>query len=141
MKEQNLIEKDEFINKYLDYLLYEKNLSKNTLVSYKEDIKDLYNYQKNYLTLKDRDIWQYLNTLNNLSRRSLAHHITVLKSFYGFLESRFIFIDFNIGRTPNTNCICGITVYFFFIVLLDKVNCSLLLLYSFSSPRHTILFF
>ncbi len=90
MKEQCLLEKDEFINKYLDYLLYEKNLSKNTLVSYKEDIKDLYNYQKNYLTLKDRDIWQYLNTLNNLSRRSLAHHITVLKSFYGFLESESI---------------------------------------------------
>ena len=46
-KEVNFLN-DEYLNKYLDYLLYEKNLSRNTLASYKEDIKDLYNYNRNY---------------------------------------------------------------------------------------------
>ena len=36
-KEVNFLN-DEYLNKYLDYLLYEKNLSKNTLDSYKEGI-------------------------------------------------------------------------------------------------------
>ena len=53
-KEVNFLN-DEYLNKYLDYLLYEKNLSRNTLASYKEDIKDLYNYNRNYLKMNDND--------------------------------------------------------------------------------------
>ena len=56
-KEVNFLN-DEYLNKYLDYLLYEKNLSKNTLASYKEDIKDLYNYNRNYLKMNDNDIFE-----------------------------------------------------------------------------------
>ena len=57
-KEVNFLN-DEYLNKYLDYLLYEKNLSRNTLDSYKEDIKDLYNYNRNYLKMNDNDIYSY----------------------------------------------------------------------------------
>ena len=88
-KEVNFLN-DEYLNKYLDYLLYEKNLSKNTLASYKEDIKDLYNYNRNYLKMNDNDILKYLSTLEALSRRSMAHHITVLRSLYGFLTRETI---------------------------------------------------
>ena len=85
MNYKELWEDDINTRKYFDYLEYEKNLSKNTLMSYKEDLKDLYQYNKNYLKLNDNEILKYLNTLKDLSRRSVAHHITVLKSFYGFL--------------------------------------------------------
>ncbi len=88
-KEVNFLN-DEYLNKYLDYLLYEKNLSRNTLASYKEDIKDLYNYNRNYLKMNDNDILKYLSTLEALSRRSIAHHITVLRSLYGFLTRESI---------------------------------------------------
>lgn len=77
---------DTYITKYIDYIKYEKRLSENTIKSYLNDIKKLYLYDKNYFKLKNNDLNKYLQSLDHLDSRSLAHLITVLRSFYGFLS-------------------------------------------------------
>ena len=75
-----------FINKYLDYLKYERKLSDNTILSYENDLKDLYNFFDEKITSVDyQDLVKYINTLSELNPRSIAHHITVINSFYSFL--------------------------------------------------------
>ena len=81
------------INKYLDYLKYERKLSNNTILSYKNDLLKFYNcFNNKLLNLKENDIRKYIQSLN-LNSRSVAHNITVLNSFYSFL------IDENIIKT------------------------------------------
>ena len=75
-----------YINKYLDYLKFERKLSDNTLKSYLNDLKDfdLY-FNGNVKDLKYKDISDYINSLKDLNARSVAHYITVINSFYLFL--------------------------------------------------------
>lgn len=75
-----------YINKYLDYLKFERKLSDNTLKSYLNDLKDfdLY-FNGNVKDLKYKDISNYINSLKDLNARSVAHYITVINSFYLFL--------------------------------------------------------
>ncbi len=76
----------EYVSKYLDYLKYERKLSDNTLASYSNDLKDLDIYfNGNLLNNKYDDMSTYFNNINNIGSRSLAHHITVVNSFYEFL--------------------------------------------------------
>ena len=75
-----------YINKYLDYLKYERKLSNNTILSYQNDLKDLYLFfNEDIIKVEYKDLIKYINSLSNLSARSLAHHITVINSFYSFL--------------------------------------------------------
>ena len=76
----------EYITKYLSYIEYERGLSKNTIESYKYDLKefDLY-FNKNITNLTYNDIQNYLDYISNKSARTTAHHITVLNAFYKFL--------------------------------------------------------
>lgn len=77
---------DDMINKYLDYLEFERKLSSNTIASYKNDLKSLDSYFKNkLLKVSYNDLQKYLSTLKDLNARSVAHHITVINSFYNFL--------------------------------------------------------
>lgn len=77
---------NEMINKYLDYLEFERKLSKNTIASYKNDLKSLDSYFKDkLLSVSYSDLQKYLSTLKDLNARSVAHHITVINSFYNFL--------------------------------------------------------
>jgi integrase/recombinase XerD len=74
------------INKYIDYLTFERKLSKNTIASYSNDLTDLYNYfNEELIHVSKEDALKYIQSLSYLNARSLAHHITVLKSFYSFL--------------------------------------------------------
>lgn len=74
------------INKYLDYLEFERKLSENTIASYKNDLKSLDSYFKDkLLNVSYSDLQKYLSTLKDLNARSVAHHITVINSFYNFL--------------------------------------------------------
>ena len=84
-----------YINKYLDYLKFERKLSDNTLKSYLNDLKDfdLY-FNGNVKDLKYKDISDYINSLKDLNARSVAHYITVINSFYLFLIDESI-IDEN----------------------------------------------
>ena len=85
----------DYINKYKDYLIFERKLSLNTILSYQNDLNSFYLFfNKDILTVKYDDMIKYLNSLNNLNARSLAHHITVLNSFYTFLIEEKI-INYN----------------------------------------------
>ena len=76
----------DYINKYLDYLRYERKLSNNTILSYENDLKDLCNFFKdNIINITYQDLVKYINSLSKLNPRSIAHHITVINSFYSFL--------------------------------------------------------
>lgn len=83
---------DEDINKFIDYLRVDKNLSPLTIDSYKLEI-DAY---KNYLIskginsfdkVKGRDVSSYLKTLDNKSSRTIAHNLTVINNLHSFLSS------------------------------------------------------
>jgi integrase/recombinase XerD len=75
-----------YIQKYLDYLMFERKLSDNTLKSYRNDLKDFDLYFKgNIIKLNYFDIQKYLDSLKDLNARSVAHYITVINSMYMFL--------------------------------------------------------
>ncbi|MGM9834454.1 MAG: site-specific tyrosine recombinase XerD [Bacilli bacterium] len=76
----------EYIDKYFDYLEFEKKLSPNTIASYKNDLKsfDMY-FNHKIINLNYENINKYLKSESKLSSRSLAHQITVINSLYEFL--------------------------------------------------------
>ncbi len=84
----------EFTNKieeYKNYLLIDKKYSNNTVDSYTTELKKYYDYlkeQKIYLKeVNSSDIKEYLKYLkkNELTEKSIAHSISVIRSFYKFL--------------------------------------------------------
>lgn len=77
-----------YVEKYMDYLKFERKLSKNTILSYQNDLNDLYLYFKEQIIkVNDDELNKYLLSLKELNARSFAHHITVINSFYTFLIS------------------------------------------------------
>ena len=76
----------DYINKYLEYLQFERYLSINTINSYKNDLISYYEFfNEDLLNVKESDARKYIHSLINLNPRSIAHQITVLNSFYDFL--------------------------------------------------------
>ena len=88
------------IEKYLDYLKYECKYSKNTILSYGEELKlfNIYLNNNSFLMVKDDHIKEYLKNciLNNEKPSTIAHKITVIKSFYNFLLTN--------GETDKNPC-------------------------------------
>ncbi len=84
MEKENFI-LDTNIEKYIDYLKYEKKLSSNTYNSYKDNLKmfNVYFENKNIMTLNNNNIKEYIYSLN-LSSKTKAHYLTVINSFYNF---------------------------------------------------------
>jgi len=82
-----------YINKFIDYLKYEKKLSDNTVSSYYNDLKNLYNYNKKYYLFKEKDIYEYIEYLSYLDSNSINHNLSVLNSLYSFLEEENIIKD------------------------------------------------
>ena len=83
-----------YINKYMEYLEYERKLSSNTLKSYLNDLKDFDMYFKgNLLNLKYDDIQKYIGSLNDRVARTVSHYLTVINSFYEFLLNEGIIND------------------------------------------------
>ena len=76
----------DYINKYIDYLKYERKLSNNTVMSYSNDLNDLYLFfNEDIIKVTYKDLVKYINSLSNLNARSIAHHISVINSFYTYL--------------------------------------------------------
>ncbi len=92
------------INKYLDYIKDVRNYSENTIIGYETELKKFENYLKktniDYKKITKEEIWQYLKYLDdqNYEKRSIAKHITAIRSFYDFLKSENK-IEFNIFKT------------------------------------------
>ncbi|MAZ07718.1 MAG: hypothetical protein CMM99_04590, partial [Rickettsiales bacterium] len=62
-----MINKNFFIEKYLEYLIAQKNLSKNTCESYKNDIQGFFKFIK-VKKLKDIETKQIRDYINYLSK-------------------------------------------------------------------------
>ncbi len=83
IKKDNTLDED--LIEYIKYLVMEKKLSENSVYSYYNDLIEIsLNLNKNLRNLNSKEIKKYINSLNK-SDRSVAHTITVLKSFYNFL--------------------------------------------------------
>ena len=76
------------IDKYIDYLKYEKKLSNNTISSYYENLKKFYIHfeKKNILNLNADEIRDFLYD-EGIVARTRAHYLTVLNSFYNYMIS------------------------------------------------------
>ncbi len=84
----------EFYTKYLDYLKYEKKLSKNTIDSYSKELDVFQNYLKlNPKDITEQDVERFLKYLNslNLSPRTKNHYQVVINNFFLFcLKQEYI---------------------------------------------------
>jgi len=71
---------------YLNYLRYERKLSKNTYESYRYNLIKINNFfkNKNLLNLSEDDIRLFLYNSKESSKTN-AHYLTVLKSFYDYM--------------------------------------------------------
>lgn len=76
-----------YVNDFLGYLDIELNYSEHTILSYNNDLDKFIKYldNKDVLKVSTKDIENYLNSLNNIKDVSLAHTISVLRSFYTYL--------------------------------------------------------
>ena len=77
----------EYYEKYLDYLQFERKLSKNTLLSYQDNLNrfEIFIIGKSIKEIKKEDITNYLKFNSNMAEKSRAHYLTVIKNFYQFL--------------------------------------------------------
>ncbi len=78
------------IDDYLNYILLEKRLSKNTYDSYAFDLECFNNYfkDKSVNLINESDIVKYLEYLKEekkLSARSIERHLTTLRNFFKYL--------------------------------------------------------
>ena len=83
---------DDVLDNYINYVLFERRLSKNTALSYKNDLMKFSLYLKeinvdSYINVSKKDIINYLEYLNklNLSVSSVARKLTTIKNFYTYL--------------------------------------------------------
>ncbi len=85
-----------YINKFINYLKYEKNYSENTLISYTKDLTMFVNFfNKDILLLEYNDIRNYLLFLHEkkYTNKSISRNISSLKSFYKYLIKEDIIKD------------------------------------------------
>jgi len=77
---------DTNVQKYLDYLKYERKLSNNTYLSYSYNLMQFMNFfiKKNLLKLETNDIRDFLYQ-DRIKARTRAHYLTVINSFYNYL--------------------------------------------------------
>ena len=76
------------VDEYLTYITIERQLSNNTIDSYKRDLNDFFDYiKKEYKSVNHSDITKYIKYLNNkdLSSKTINRHIVTLRNFYKYL--------------------------------------------------------
>lgn len=78
----------DYIEEYLKYLLIEKKYSNNTILSYRNDLNELYEFykNKNITKLDKKDILNFINNNKDKSDKTLSHFITTFRGFYKYLE-------------------------------------------------------
>lgn len=79
---------DKYIYEFTNYLLIDKNYSKNTIEAYRRDLLLFSNYTDKHLNeINKEDVKNYLKHLKDskYNERSIARNLSSLKSFYKFL--------------------------------------------------------
>lgn len=90
----------EYIDKYLEYLLYQKKYSENTITSYEEDLEFFKKYLEenkiNFLKVDYVVIRKFYNYMDNLgfSKSTISRKVSSLRSFYKYL-ARNNYISYN----------------------------------------------
>lgn len=84
------------LEKYLDYLKYNKNYSDKTIINYELDLKDYFNFLKveclDYKDITYNDLmplFKHFET-NKLTNKSIRRHISSIKGFYKYLVNNEI---------------------------------------------------
>lgn len=84
------------LEKYLDYLKYNKNYSDKTILNYELDLKDYFNFLKveclDYKDVTYNDLiplFKHFET-NKLTNKSIRRHISSIKGFYKYLVNNEI---------------------------------------------------
>lgn len=89
-----------YIDSFLEMLLAERGISKNSFISYKKDLQDFAEFLDNTkcpeLSVTAEHINQYIRFLSNnsLSPRSINRKVSTIKNYYNFLISDSV-TDFN----------------------------------------------
>ena len=86
---------DDAIEDFIGYCIFEKGLSNKTKESYYNDLniyKDYLskNYITNVLSITDQDIKNFLKLRDKESTSTIAHNLTVIKSFHQYLYKQNI---------------------------------------------------
>ena len=89
---RSVFRKDQHVDSFLNSLMIQKGLSKNTIQSYESDIYQLYQWnlsknKKRMTEIKKSDTSQYISYLfsQNLKSSSVNRKISSLKTFFNFL--------------------------------------------------------
>ena len=75
----------DYTAKFINYLQATKNLSQKTLASYKSDLKQFFEYERNILHPDICAFVSYLNSQLKLKDTSIRRKIITLKNFYDYL--------------------------------------------------------
>lgn len=77
-----------FIEAYLNYLKVLKKDSDYTIISYKNDLLELYDFTNDLIGITPKTIQEYLEYLysRGLSRNSISRKLSAIRSFYHYLQ-------------------------------------------------------
>lgn len=81
-----------YIDEFIKYLEVVKKYSNYTLINYKKDIEDFYDFNTDLLNIDEVTVREYLQYLysNNLKRRTISRKLSSLRSFYNYLQKEEI---------------------------------------------------
>lgn len=81
-----------YIDDFLEYLLVVKKHSDNTIINYRVDILEFFNYNGENININKEDINKYLMHLydTNVSKSSIARKLSSLRTFYDYLLKKNI---------------------------------------------------
>ena len=86
------------IREFLDFLEFEKGSSQNTVTGYNRDLIQFFLFvQKNFSEIEERDIFEYIEKLNEkLRRNSVLRKVSALKTFY-----KFCYLNKDVEKDPT----------------------------------------
>ncbi len=82
--------------KFIQYLIVEKGLSKTTIEDYKDDLKYFFASIKVYKLaehLTNSDIENFIQKMDNKKPKTILRRVSTIKSFYAFLQNENVLID------------------------------------------------
>jgi integrase/recombinase XerD len=91
IKNQEILNQEILIDKYITYLKIEKGYSQNTFYAYYKDLKFFFNYlqqeNKNFFSITSLSVQEFLSSLTalNISAKTRARFYSSIKGFYKFL--------------------------------------------------------
>ena len=81
-----------YIEEFLEYLLVVKKHSNNTIVNYKVDLMEFYNFNNEKISISKETVTTYLKHLydKDVSKSSISRKLSSLRNFYDYLVKKEI---------------------------------------------------